>query len=400
MSSQPNASVMIVDDDAVVTETIRTFLQLETDYDVHTFDAPAKALKALEHTHVDLVISDFLMPDMNGLEFLLEVKRHHPDIVRVLLTGYADKENAIRAINQVELFQYLEKPWENEQLVLVIKNGLRQRALSTQLRNKIRQLDRVEVDRDQISRERDDLRQQLSLARRVQETMLPDGMPGRDRFRFAMLYEPALALGGDFYDAVEDPDGGVTLLVADATGHGAQAALSTALIKSAFAEHARAKDPSEVLRLMNLTLHRVLPSELFVAACVARLSSDAATVDVANAGGPHPLLLRNGNGDIDVLAANGLPLGAVDEEAYVASDIIAETLGEGDRLIMCTDGLTEVENSDGKEFGETALCPRIREWSGSDLEHLCEWIRDGAHEFAANGHQWDDVTIVGVERRA
>ena len=70
---------------------------------------------------VDMVISDFLMPDMNGLEFLSEVKNLCPDTVRILLTGYADRDNAIRAINEIGLFQYLEKPWDNDHLILIIK---------------------------------------------------------------------------------------------------------------------------------------------------------------------------------------------------------------------------------------------------------------------------------------
>ena len=75
------------------------------------------ALQELEKSPVDLVISDFLMAEMNGLDFLQQVKKMYPDVPCILLTGYADKENAIKAINEIGLFQYIEKPWGFEEIL-------------------------------------------------------------------------------------------------------------------------------------------------------------------------------------------------------------------------------------------------------------------------------------------
>ena len=66
-----------------------------------------------------LVISDFVMPELDGIAFLLEIRRLYPESILVLLTGYADKENAIRAINEVGIFHYAEKPWDNEDLLTI-----------------------------------------------------------------------------------------------------------------------------------------------------------------------------------------------------------------------------------------------------------------------------------------
>ncbi len=93
---------------------------------------------------VDLIISDYLMPDMNGIEFLLEVKKIHPFATRILLTGYADKENAIKAINEVGLYQYVEKPWDNDDLKLAIQNGLERRFLMEKLESKIQEVQQVQ----------------------------------------------------------------------------------------------------------------------------------------------------------------------------------------------------------------------------------------------------------------
>ncbi len=120
--SKQRAKIMLVDDEQMVIDTIRTLLEMETDYAIFSFLSPIDALKMLKKEPVDVVISDFMMPDMDGLEFLTEAKELHPDTISILLTGYAHKDNAIRAINEVGLFQYIEKPWDNEQVELVIRN--------------------------------------------------------------------------------------------------------------------------------------------------------------------------------------------------------------------------------------------------------------------------------------
>jgi DNA-binding NtrC family response regulator len=90
-------SVVIVDDEEMVTTSISTLFMLETEYNILTFNSPGEAVEELKVEEVDLVISDYLMPgEMNGVEFLLEVKKLQPEVIRILLTAYADKENAIR----------------------------------------------------------------------------------------------------------------------------------------------------------------------------------------------------------------------------------------------------------------------------------------------------------------
>jgi len=147
-------TVLIVDDEEMVTTSISTLLMLETDYDVLTFNSPSEALDALQVQEVDLVISDYLMPgEMNGVEFLLELKKLQPDVIRILLTAYADKENAIRAINEVELYQYVEKPWDNEALLLLLRNGLLHGRLWKQLAKKTQELDIAKENLERVQTE-------------------------------------------------------------------------------------------------------------------------------------------------------------------------------------------------------------------------------------------------------
>jgi response regulator RpfG family c-di-GMP phosphodiesterase len=135
------AAVLIVDDEDMVITSIRAFLQLETDYQVVGVTAPLDAVKYLETNPVDVVVSDYLMPKMTGLQVLAKAKDLQPEAARVLLTGHADKQSAIQAINDVGLYQYLEKPWDNAQLLLVIQSAIERTTLLRSLHEKITALD-------------------------------------------------------------------------------------------------------------------------------------------------------------------------------------------------------------------------------------------------------------------
>jgi DNA-binding NtrC family response regulator len=141
MGSNGQPAVLIVDDEEMVITSVRAFLQLETDYLITGMTNPAGAVRFLETNPVDVVISDYLMPKMTGLQVLAKAKDLQPEAARVLLTGHADKQSAIQAINDVGLFQYLEKPWDNSQLLLVVQSAIERTNLLRTLRTKISELD-------------------------------------------------------------------------------------------------------------------------------------------------------------------------------------------------------------------------------------------------------------------
>lgn len=132
--------IVVVDDDKIVTSAFKTLLKVEGFSDAHFFNDPKEALKFLKDNVPDIIVSDFLMPEMNGLEFLTEAKKLYPEVSMIILTGYADKENAISAINQVGLYKYIEKPWDNDDLIMNIKNGIERSHLLSDLREKISEL--------------------------------------------------------------------------------------------------------------------------------------------------------------------------------------------------------------------------------------------------------------------
>ena len=143
--------IVLVDDEKIVTSAFNTLLKVEGYTDVHLFNSPVEALEFLKENTPDIVISDFLMPEMNGLEFLSKVKLLHPEVSKILLTGYADKENAIRAINEIGLYRYIEKPWNNDDLIINIKNGIERSYLLKQLREKINELEAAKKELERYS---------------------------------------------------------------------------------------------------------------------------------------------------------------------------------------------------------------------------------------------------------
>jgi DNA-binding NtrC family response regulator len=147
--------ILLVDDEEMILTSIKSFFAVETDYDLLTYTSPLQAIRDLDTKikSVDLVISDYLMPEMDGISFLAQVKKRFPLVPRILLTGYADKENAIKAINNVGLYQYIEKPWNNDDLRLIIRNGLEKTILLKQLEEKVREVEKVHKELSDVQKE-------------------------------------------------------------------------------------------------------------------------------------------------------------------------------------------------------------------------------------------------------
>lgn len=133
--------VLVVDDEVMITTTLSTLIKLMAKHDVVQCKNPAEAIELLKDAKFDMVISDFMMPQMNGLEFLKKAKEVREDCIRILLTGYADKENAIKSINEIGLYYYIEKPWDNMSLLKIIQNGLEKKNLTDELKKKIIELE-------------------------------------------------------------------------------------------------------------------------------------------------------------------------------------------------------------------------------------------------------------------
>ncbi|MDD1620688.1 MAG: response regulator [Methylococcaceae bacterium] len=121
-------SLLFVDDEANILKALKRLFRSE-DYIVHTAESGAEGLDILEHTPIDLVISDMRMPQMDGAEFLTQVATRWPDTLRILLTGYADLESTVAAVNNGRIYCYCSKPWDDNELKIVVNNAVEQKRL-------------------------------------------------------------------------------------------------------------------------------------------------------------------------------------------------------------------------------------------------------------------------------
>ncbi len=133
------SKILIIDDEIMITATLSTLIELMLDYEVFTFNDPKVLVESglLDNEKIDLVISDFIMPNMNGLDLLSLIKQKQPHIVPILLTGYSDKDSAIKSINELGLYYYLEKPWDNSELIKIIQNGIEKANLESEIKSNI-----------------------------------------------------------------------------------------------------------------------------------------------------------------------------------------------------------------------------------------------------------------------
>jgi len=386
--------LLIVDDDPLMLKSLEAFFTIETDYDPRTAETPAQALEIAAAEPLDLIVSDFMMPEINGVEFLKQVRALQPDAPRILLTGYADKENAIRGINEAGLYHYLEKPWDNDNLLLVVRNALEQRNLRQSLAEGARELNTLFSRYSDLDDQHRHLKREIEMAARVQRSLLPSEMPEAPPLSIAGRWIPCAELGGDFYDVWTSPETTLVLL-ADVSGHGLPAALAASVLKLSFREAAEVSaEPEEILMEMNGRLRRFMPQGLYACAMVACLRGS--TIEMTNAGLPYPRV-RRASGAVETLAMTGLPLALLPESPPGCHDSRKLELAPGDALLLTSDGLAEVSDSDGVPFDRERLDQSLRDEFGSvdaRLDQLVEQSR--AH---GGGKPFDDdVSLLLISR--
>ena len=397
------ARIIAVDDDALVLGSLKGLFTLETDYEVELFEDPGKAVDHLVKNSVDVVISDFLMPQMNGLQFLSEARKLQPEAARILLTGFADKQNAIRAINEVGLYHYLEKPWDNDHLLLLIRNALEEKSLRRQLAGKIKDLDRLAREHMDLTDKHRGLEREMQMAANVQRSLLPEKFPDVDGFQISTFYRPSDAVGGDYYDVRQNGEG-ATWLIADVSGHGGQAALTSMLLKAIFRQSAASvQEPRELLSKMSAELYQFLPSGMYAAATVLRIEAGKPGVLVANAGLPYPMLLSaNSEKKVLEIPLSGLPLGLFPGGTPDHYDARELELNRGEVLLVSSDGLGEIrrrgDKSQDEFFQDGPLVSALAELSGSGGRQIVEGVVEKALAYGGDKGVLDDVTVVAVER--
>ncbi|TGG93233.1 response regulator [Natronospirillum operosum] len=123
MDSNVKAAVLLVDDEAAILSALQRVFR-KSGYQIHTAESGEQALDVLTREAVDVVLTDMRMPGMDGSELLQRVRRNWPNVSRVLMTGHADLNQTIRAINEAGIHHYIGKPWDDDELLSVMAEAL------------------------------------------------------------------------------------------------------------------------------------------------------------------------------------------------------------------------------------------------------------------------------------
>jgi steroid delta-isomerase-like uncharacterized protein len=244
------------------------------------------------------------------------------------------------------------------------------------------------------ARERERIEQELQVARRIQEELLPKAMPELTCWEFAQHYQPAREVGGDFYDFLDLDHGRLGLVVGDATSKGMPAALVMAAARSMLRAVVQSlESPGEVLARVNDALCPDIPSGMFVTCFYGILDPESGRFLYANAGHNLPCCRRH-DGRADELRARGMPLGLMPGMGYEEKEA---TLEAGDSALFYSDGLVEAHDPKGEMFG----FPRLRRLVAEHAEEgsLVDFLMDELRSFTGDGwEQEDDITLVTLHR--
>jgi len=118
---------MIIDDEPYILKSLQRVLRGQVGWEIETYDNPGDAFKRAQTTNFELFVSDYRMPEMDGVEFLTRVKDIQPESMRMILSGFTDLEALLGSINEAEIFRFICKPWEDYELVTAIKQALAHR---------------------------------------------------------------------------------------------------------------------------------------------------------------------------------------------------------------------------------------------------------------------------------
>jgi serine phosphatase RsbU (regulator of sigma subunit)/pSer/pThr/pTyr-binding forkhead associated (FHA) protein len=240
-------------------------------------------------------------------------------------------------------------------------------------------------------RERQRLEQELSIAREIQQALVPQGLHDYPHFSITGIYRPCNEVGGDYFDVFPLPDGRIALLIADVAGKGLGAALLTTMLQGAFSGMTLGVDPVVVFNHLN----QFLCKRAAVGRCATMffgLLDPGGALEFVRAGHPTPLLLRRG--EVSELYSTGsLPIGLLESESFPSSRIQLEP---GDTLLLYTDGVTEAEDRNRNLFQDVRLKEALIQRQGSSLNALLDGIWSVVETFTGGVSQSDDVTLLVV----
>jgi len=386
-ATKKNAKVLVVDDEPRNVRLLSMILKTQG-YDVLQGYSGEEALEKVETESPDLILLDIMMPRMNGYEVCKRLREaeHTEAIPIVMITAMRGLEEKIKALD-IGADDFISKPFDKLEVLARIRTLLRVKYLHDELVSAQKKLE----EQNKL------LKDELEMAREVQQALLPKEMEMPQGLEFYHQYLPTLDVGGDFFDIAKISPSSIGVFIADVMGHGAQPALITVLIKTLLSELVHEwQNPAGLLSELNQRYNALVRQMgIFTSAFYLTIDVNKQKVVFSNAGHPPPLLICKENLELNELPKeSGLALGLAGDYNYQNHE---RKLKKGDTIFLYTDGLFDVKNQNGKVFGLENLKSIVANNLKLKNTILIQTIVDTIREFTGNiNTNPDDITVLTV----
>jgi serine phosphatase RsbU (regulator of sigma subunit) len=376
-----NDKILLVDDEPKVLAAIKR--QLRKKFRFETALSGEEALKVIdEKGPFAVVVSDYKMPGMNGIDFLCKVKTVDPDTVRMMLTGSADMSTAIQAVNEGSIFQFHPKPCPAETLGQAIKSGI----------DKYRETTDSQTEMKKIKTSLED-------ASLIQQTLMPKTVPQVDGYDIAGQSIPCDETGGDYYDFITPDEWGqekIGIVVADVIGHGISAALLMTSVRASFRE--RVFSPGNGVAIVSDVNKRLVQDieelSLFITMFYSEIDIKEKCFRWVHAGHESALSYDPATDTFDTLGGKGLPLGVMQDCVYTEANI---QIQPGQIILIGTDGLKEASNPQNELFGNNRLQMVMRDNYRKPAKDILDEVFEALENFRGPAIRQDDETLVVIK---
>jgi phosphoserine phosphatase RsbU/P len=377
---------LIADDQPDVLVALRLLLK-SAGFQTEAANCPKAVLEAIRKRQFDVVLIDLnyardTTSGQEGLDLISRIQAEDNSLPIVVMTAWATVDLAVEAM-QRGVRDFVQKPWENSRLLQVLRAQVEQ--------GRTRRLQQQRASRRR-ARQRN-FHKELHEARQIQQRLMPAGHLCFDGLELSSSWRAAGTIGGDYLAAFPVGKDRAAVCIADVSGKGLPAALlmsnMQAALKSAAAEDVM---PVDLCSQLNKLLNSNIPGNRFVTCFYGLADTRRGVLHFTNAGHNPPLLVRS-NGDLLRLETGGRVLGAFADSTYRQGEV---ALRSGDRLLLFTDGVTEVCNASGEEFGETRLRELLVREHHRPAADLQKAIMNRVSEFC-RGQFEDDAALMIVE---
>jgi sigma-B regulation protein RsbU (phosphoserine phosphatase) len=374
-------TILVVDDDKFIRQIMQRYLA-KVGFHLEMANDGRHAIEMLESLRPDIIISDWMMPEVDGLALCRWVRQHEDlkDTYYILLSARDRVEDKTLGLD-VGADDYMTKPFQGQELVARVRSGLRLRGIQMELSSAYRTLDA-----------------EFQVLGNLQRSLLPNPLPSLPGYEFASHYSPSLRASGDYYDFIPLTNLHMGILVADVSGHGAAASMVMAIMRvvmRAFVQELLS--PGGALTVVNNVLMQHVPTDQFATAFYGILNTRSSRFVYTSAGHNPPLLFRAETKQVEELPnTGGVPLKILPDIRYEEAEV---QLQPGDQLVLYTDGLTEAFSPSQEMFGEQALSHLIGRYGEERPNVLVEEIWRSVHAFVRSEPFHDDVTLVSIRRK-